>query len=234
MADELPEDYAKTVAYPWFRKILTEAGKDRSWTWCEVCPDAVVGFSPIGSNFSLALHWAQYLSLYAHNHKASSNKKAEVPFPGTEEGYNSLFTPVSSRTLGRIAVHAALNLDKCGGKVINMMDSAEPTSNSQLWPIIAAWFDLIGTGPSKDSDVLPPSEYIAKHKHLFEENGLAKAVAAGVGSGSKQLDSVGVWLTFDRQLSSQRLREVGFTEERAPIEGWLETFEKMKAAGIIF
>lgn len=234
MADELPDDYAKTVAYPWFRKILTEAGKDRSWTWCEVCPDAVVGFSPIGSNFSLALHWAQYLSLYAHNHKASSNKKAEVSFPGTEEGYNSLFTPVSSRTLGRIAVHAALNLERSGGKVINMMDSAEPTSNSQLWPTIAAWFDLIGTGPSKDSDVLPPSEYIAKHKHLFEENGLSKAVAAGVGSGSKQLDSVGVWLTFDRQLSAERLGEVGYTEERAPIEGWLETFEKMKAAGIIF
>lgn len=236
MADNLPEDYAKTVAYPGFRKILTEAGNNRPWTWSEVCPDVVVGFSPIGSNFSLALHWAQYLSLYAYNHKIGgdpSNKRAEVPFPGTMEGYTALFTPVSSRTLGRIAIHAGMNPEKCGGKIINMMDDSRPTCFRELWPIIAGWFDLVGVGPSEDNG-LAPSDYIEQHKHVFEGNGLPKGITAGVGAGSKQLDSVGYWLSFDRQLSAERLREVGFEEERSPAEGWLEAFEKFKAAGIIF
>ncbi|CAM1501506.1 Fc.00g034900.m01.CDS01 [Cosmosporella sp. VM-42] len=237
MADNLPEDYAKTVAYPWFRKILTEAGKGRAWTWSEVCPDAVVGFSPIGSNFSLALHWAQYLSLYARNSgivAGSSSGKVEVPFPGNEGGYNALFTPVSSRILGQIAIYAALNPERCGGKVLNMVDNAKPTTFGELWPVIAGWFDLVGVGPAETKAELAPSEYIDKYRHVFKNDGLEKAITAGVGAGSKQLDSVGYWLSFDRQLSAERLRSVGFTEEVSPAEGWLEAFEKFRTAGIIF
>lgn len=49
MADRLPEDYAKTVTYPWFRAILIKANKDRCWSWSEICPDAIIGFTPKGS-----------------------------------------------------------------------------------------------------------------------------------------------------------------------------------------
>ncbi|KPM39743.1 hypothetical protein AK830_g6809 [Neonectria ditissima] len=233
MADNLPADYAKTVAYPWFRSILTEASAGRAWSWSEVCPDVVVGFSPIGSNFSLALHWAQYLSLYARNHGAPGKSGIEVPFPGNEQAYRALFTPVSSRTLGRIAIHAALNPDACGGKIINMVDRAEPSTFAQLWPAIADWFGLVGVGPADDAGAAP-GVYVEEHKHLFGDEGRPKAVEAGVGAGHKQLDSVGWWLTFDRQLSADRLRGLGFVEERSPAEGWLEAFEKLRAAGIIF
>ncbi|RJE17825.1 hypothetical protein PHISCL_09835 [Aspergillus sclerotialis] len=233
MADILPEDYAKTVAYPWFRKILTEASKDREWTWSEVCPDAVVGFSPNGSAYSLALHWAQYLSLYAYRHRGSSDKQIEVPFPGSEAGYRSLYTPVSGEVLGRIAIHVALHPESCGEKIINMIDNDTPISNSDLWPGIAAWFELKGVGPAED-DTLKPSEYIDKYRHLFAENGIPKGLTCGVGSGNKQLDSFGWWLSFDRQLSPKRLRSVGFTEQRDPVESWLETFERFRKAGIIF
>ncbi|KAK7421634.1 hypothetical protein QQX98_002101 [Neonectria punicea] len=235
MADDLPADYAKTVAYPWFRSILTEASAGRGWSWSEVCPDVVVGFSPIGSHFSLALHWAQYLSLYAHNHgiTGSQKSKVEVPFPGSEQAYRALFTPVSSRTLGRIAAHAALNPDSCGGKIINMLDRAEPTTFGEVWPAIAGWFGLVGVGPSADKAGAAPGEYVEEHKHIFGEEDRPKALSAGVGAGHKQLDSVGWWLTFDRQLSADRLRRLGFVEERPPAEGWLEAFEKFRAAGII-
>ncbi|PYI24421.1 hypothetical protein BO99DRAFT_439224 [Aspergillus violaceofuscus CBS 115571] len=233
MADSLPADYAKTVAYPWFRKILTEASKDRNWTWSEVCPDAVVGFSPNGSAYSLALHWAQYLSLYAYNHRGSTDKEIEVPFPGSEAGYRSLYTPVSSDILGRISIHAALHPKSCGGKIINMLDNDTPVSASDLWPGIAGWFGLKGVGPAED-DTLKPSEYVDKYRHLFAQNGVPKGLTCGVGEGKKQLDSVGWWLTFDRQFSSKRLRSVGFTEQRDPVDGWLEAFERFRAAGIIF
>ncbi|GFF69953.1 hypothetical protein IFM60648_03050 [Aspergillus lentulus] len=240
MADNLPDDYARTVAYPWFRKILTESSKGRSWTWTEVCPDAVVGFTPNGSAFSLTLHWAQYLSLYAYNHgiqpddTSSSNKdKVEVPFPGNEAGYRSLLTPVSEKILGRIAIHAALNPDKCGQKIINMVDNDRPVNFAELWPAIANWFGLKGVGPSESGDALKPGEYVTKFRHLFTENGRPKAVTCGVGAGSAQLDSLGWWLSFDRQLSSERLRGIGFTEQRDPVDGWLDAFARFRKAGII-
>jgi hypothetical protein len=59
-----------------------------------------IGFTPNGSQFSLALYWAQYLSLYAYNHgigPGADNKEKktiEVPFSGNEAGANSLFMPV--------------------------------------------------------------------------------------------------------------------------------------------
>ncbi|KAL3470498.1 hypothetical protein BJX99DRAFT_48387 [Aspergillus californicus] len=234
LAERLPEDYKKTVAYPWFREILTSASQGRSWTWTEVCPDAVIGFSPNGSAFSLALHWAQYLSLYAFNHRESDEGSVEVPFPGTEAGYRSLYTPVSGKILGRIAIHAALHAEKCGGKVVNMLDTDGPISASDIWPGIAAWFGLKGVGPVEDQAALLPGEYIAKHRHIFAEQGKPKALSCGVGTGSSQLDSVGSWLEFDRQFSPERLRAVGFLEQRDPVEGWLEAFDGFKRAGIIF
>ncbi|TQN63747.1 Short chain dehydrogenase sirQ, partial [Colletotrichum shisoi] len=177
MADNLPEDYAKTVAYPWFRQILAKASEGKQWTWSEVCPDAVVA--------------TLYLSLYAYNHGVDDKYETpvEVPFPGNEGGYNSLFTPVSSRILGRIAVHASLNGDKCDAKIINMADSATPTSFSQIWPALAGWFGLKGVGPAGDEKALKPGEYVQKNKHLFEREGFNKAIVAGVGGGSSQLDS---------------------------------------------
>ncbi|CAH0048114.1 unnamed protein product [Clonostachys solani] len=236
MADQLPDDYAKTVAYPWFRKILTEASNGRGWSWTEVCPDAVIGFSPNGSGWSLALHWAQYLSLYSHNKGAgvaTEGSKTPVPFPGCEEALDSKFTPVSSKILGRIAIFAALNPDVCGGKVINMADGAHPTTFRQLWPMIAAWFGLAGVGPSAETDAPKPGEYVKKHETIFSEKNRAKALSGGVGAGSKQLDSVGFCLTFDRQLSLERLRACGFHERRDPIEGWIEAFEQFREAGLI-
>ncbi|KAJ0413250.1 hypothetical protein BJY00DRAFT_297156 [Aspergillus carlsbadensis] len=242
LADSLPPDYAQTVAYPWFRQILTDASRGRKWTWAEVCPDAVIGFTPNGSAFSLALHWAQYLSLYAYNHRERENE-VEVTFPGTEAGYRSLYTPVSGTILGRIAIFAALNGEKCGGKVINMLDQDQAISASDVWPAIAAWFGLKGVAPrtnpgpepSSDDDAsLKPGEYIDKYRHTFAEKGKPKALTCGVGAGNKQLDSIGWWLEFDRQFSPERLRSVGFTEQRDPAEGWIEAFEGFRQAGIIF
>lgn len=236
MADSLPKDYEKTVAYPHFRRLLTEASKGRSWSWTEICPDAVVGFTPNGSAFSLALHWGQYLSLYAQNH--NDRKNVKVPFPGIESAYRAKFTPVSTRILGEIAVYAALNQSKCSGKILNAADSATPTTFAELWPKIVADFGMIGTGPvDQDTlggdDKLKPGEYVSKYKHLFEVANLPKGLTCGVGDGHQQLDSVGTWLTFDRQLSLERLRSVGFEREVDPVLGWLGAFDKFRKAGII-
>lgn len=143
LVDQLPDDYAQTVAYPSFRRLLTAAAaaaacQGKSWTWCEVCPDAVVGFAPHGSGWSLAAHWAVFLSAWRLVH----GDGAEVPFPGTLAGYDSRFTEVSTRTLARAVIHAAVvESNKCGGgRLFNVADCETPGSMRERWPLITAWF----------------------------------------------------------------------------------------------
>jgi hypothetical protein len=216
-----------------------------------------VGFTPNGSQFSLALHWAQYLSLYAYNHgigpgaQESNTTAAEVPFPGNFSSANSLFSPVSSQRMARFMIYASLHRETCGGgRLFNIADNEVPCKYGELWPRLAAWFGLKGTGPAEVSTAqdntlkvgelsktsataLTPGEYASKYRDIFARQGRPDAVCKGVGYGSRQLDSVGYWLTFDRQLSLDRLKETGFEKDLDPVEGWLESFEMFRKAGLI-
>lgn len=160
---------------------------------------------------------------------------AEVSFPGVSAGYESLCSPVSASTIAQLAIYAGQNPERCGdGRLFNIADTDAPSKMGDLWPRLAAWFGLVGTGPEARSDTdLLPSEYVERHQGVFGEHGLEKAVQGGVGAGRKQLDSVGSWLTFDRQLSLDRLREAGFKERRDPVTGWLEAFDMFRKAGLI-
>ncbi|KAI0425058.1 hypothetical protein F5Y09DRAFT_117278 [Xylaria sp. FL1042] len=256
MANSLPPGHAKTVVYPAYRELLSEASEGRNWTWCEVCPDAIIGFTPNGSQFSLALHWAQYLSLYAHNHGVGPTGQQtristiEVPFPGSTAGADSLFSPVSAAKIARFMIYASLHPDTCGrGQLFNIADTAVPCTYGELWPRLANWFGLVGGQPVGDSDTktnslavgevpegtqhLTPGGYIAKHRAVFAKHGRNKAVHGGVGTGSSQLDSVGFWLTFDRQLSIEKLNKIGFEESIDPVQGWIDSFEMFRRAGLI-
>ncbi|KAI0190141.1 hypothetical protein EV127DRAFT_430529 [Xylaria flabelliformis] len=256
MANNLPSDYAKTVVYPANRELLNVACEGRNWTWCEVCPDAIIGFTPNGSQFSLALHWAQYLSLYAHNHGVgptahrTTSTAVEVPFPGNTAGANSLFSPASATKIARFMIYASLHSDICGGgQLFNIANREAPCTYGELWPQLASWFGLLGVGPPEDSQaqadtlragelpkstrMLAPGEYVAQYKDIFGQLGRQKAAEGGVGAGSGQLDSVGFWLTFDRQLSLKRLKEIGFEVDSNPIQGWLDSFQMFRDAGLI-
>jgi hypothetical protein len=216
-----------------------------------------IGFTPNGSQFSLALHWAQYLSLYAYNNGKGPNVQSaedgivKVPFPGNTAGASALFTPASSQTIARFMLYASLNPEKCGqGNLFNIADHQEPCTYGQLWPKLAEWFGLEGVGFADESESnspntlkvgelpdstasLLPGEYISRHKEIFLRHGCEYAVTAGVGAGHRQLDSVGYWLTFDRQMSLDKIRKTGFEGNKDPVAGWIESFEMFRKAGLI-
>lgn len=227
MADNLPASYLKTVSYPHYRKMLAAESSNQSWTWCEVVPDAIVGFTPNGSSFSLAGHWAVYLYAW----KLVYGEGAQVPFPGTTAGYDSLYTETSATILARVAIHASLHPEQFRERIFNVADSADPGCMRERWPQIVSWFGLKGVGPADSTNAsdMKPSEFIKKHEGRLAEAGVKGVDIFNAG----QLDSYGYWLTFDRHLSLQRLRDAGFTEEKRPEDGWLEAFDMFKKAGMI-
>ncbi|KAJ2996793.1 hypothetical protein NUW58_g854 [Xylaria curta] len=255
MVNKLPSDYAKTVVYPANRELLRTASEGKGWTWCEVCPDAIIGFTPNGSQFSLAFHWAQYLSLYAYNHGVGPSVQqvgmaaVKVPFPGNAAGANSLFSPASAAKIARFIIYASLHADKCGeGQLFNIADHEVPCTYGELWPRLANWFGLVGVGPPEGSQgwfnklrvgglpkgaELMPGEYVVKHKYIFSRCGRIKAMNRGVSAGSGQLDSIGHWLTFNRQLSLEKLKKTGFEGNTDPYQGWIDSFQMFRIAGLI-
>ncbi|KAI4086546.1 MAG: hypothetical protein LQ344_007449 [Seirophora lacunosa] len=233
----LPHHHQTSIIYPALRAVLETASAGRQWSWCDIRPDAVIGFVPNGSSFNLAAHWATYLSLYA----LVNGKGARVPFPGTRKAYMALYNEASAATVGRCAVWAALHPHRTrGGQVFNIADRAQPGSMSERWPALTAYFGLQGVAPAADDEeneaeaekeeaVLKPSEYIKKHGHHLPA---AKGSSSAVFQGDF-LDGYGYHLDFDRQLSLDKLRRAGFGEEVHPDEGWVRAFETLKAAGMI-
>lgn len=207
--------------------MLAEECARESWSWCELCPDAIIGFTPNGSGYSLAGHWAVYLYAY----KLVHGEGAEVPFPGVQAGYDALYSETSATTLAQAGIFASLHPEEFKGRIFNVADSAIPSSMRERWPQIASWFGLVGVAPSNSANVNDPkpSDFIQAHHGKLQEAG-AKGVAIWNAS---QLDSYGYWLTFDRQLSLKRLRDAGFDEERRPEDGWWEAFDMFKKAGMI-
>lgn len=148
-------------------------------------------------------------------------------------------------------IYASLHPETCGGgQLFNIADREEPCNYGDIWIQLAARFGLVGTRPSNGDETshtealgvggVPqtistalPGEYISMHKGIFAEHGRAHAISAGVGQGSRQLDSVGYWLTFDRQMSLERLRSTGFSESRDPAQEWLGAIEMFGKAGLI-
>ncbi|KAJ7075746.1 hypothetical protein B0H15DRAFT_866034 [Mycena belliarum] len=215
-----------TNFYYVFEDILAQRSKGKFWTWCEVRPDAIVGFSPNGSTYNLPAHWATYLSLY----RVVEGEGASVAYPGTEAGYDSKFNDASSEIIAKLAIWASLNPEKSSGQLFNIADRAEPSTMRERWPALAAYFGLVGIRPpAPGATLLKPGEYALKHQDVLK----ARCMKANNVTGAAFLDHYGYALDFDRQLSLDKIRASGFEEERDPVKSWLTAFERFKRAGMV-
>lgn len=165
-------------------------------------------------------------------------------------GAHALFSPTASKTIARFMIYASLHPETCGGgQLFNIADRQAPCTFAELWPQLAQWFGMVGVEPPKTSGaadntlqvgelpqstpLMTPGEYITQHMKTFIQHGRDRAASRGVGAGFRQLDSVGYWLTFDRQMSIKKLRETGFEQDSDPAQAWLESFEMFRNAGLV-
>jgi hypothetical protein len=137
-----------------------------------------------------------------------------VPYPGNDLGYTTLFTEASSEIMAKLSIWASLRAEKTGTKSFNIADTAKPATVKEGWSAITKVFGLEGVCPSNNPDHLKPGEYITKHGHVLEDHG----VKPGLVFKGEHLDMYGFWTTFDRQLSLDNVKSVGFEEELDPTE----------------
>ncbi|KKY20354.1 putative sirq protein [Diplodia seriata] len=142
----LPEPHRSNIFYHAYQRILRAASAGKAWTWAEIRPDAIkkIGFTPTGSTYALAAHWATYLSTYALVHGPA----AAVPFPGTPAAWaHAVSNDASAASVARASVWACLHPEVAAQQLFNVADEQRGMAMSERWPRLAAWFGLKGVGP---------------------------------------------------------------------------------------
>ena len=228
----LPAPYKNDIFYYSQVDVLKELSAKRSWSFTEVRPDLIVGFTP-GANF---MNGAQGLAYYLVLCKAVHGSGAKVPFPGTERSYRAKHSPTFQDILARLEIYAALNQDKCGGgRAFNAADG-EVARWLDVWPSICSYFGLVGEGPgSQPLGVEGFKDFFQKNKpawdKLVEEHDLKTGILEKYSWSF--LWAVTTKMDVDRQYDLSACRSVGFDESVSTVKGYTISFDRMREAKII-
>jgi hypothetical protein len=191
-----------------------------------------IGVAPFGNANCIAQSTGIFLSFY----REIEGPGARVPFIGSEAGWTLLSTDSNQDIIAQLCIFASLQpKDKVHGQTFNIGDNSVPLSWSTRWPLLAAYFGLEGTGPSKDS--VTPAQYIDRHwtefQTLCRERGLREDVIYRSirNTGSKGKTTV---MDFDRHLDLGRARALGFNKELSTEDSWYMAFDRLRNAKLLF
>lgn len=191
-----------------------------------------IGVAPFGNANCIAQSTGIFLSFY----REIEGPGARVPFPGTEAGWSLSSTDSNQDIIAQFCIFATLQpRDKIHAQTFNIGDDTAPLSWSKRWPILAAYFELEGTGPSNDSVL--PSEYIDRHwtefQTLCHERGLREDVIYSSLRNTRSKASVMCVMDFDRHLDLGRARALGFGKELSAEESWYMAFDRLRHAKLL-
>ncbi|KAF7377633.1 NAD(P)-binding Rossmann-fold containing protein [Mycena sanguinolenta] len=207
----------------------------KTWTWCELRPDVVIGFVPNNNVYCLAQDLAPFLSLY----RAIEGTGAELPFPGTAKSWTNLSNDSSQDIIAKFAIFASLHPEKCGGQSFNVADNHKPSSWSQRWPVICEYFGLKGVAPPPGGSGPQPGEYVQAHlaqwKELEQKHGLQTGRVGNDRSFVHLPYGMMTLMDFDRQLDmSKELGAWGVDAIETDTKGaWWTTFDRFRKAKIM-
>ena len=232
----IPEPAASEMFYYNQVETLNSKSAGKSWTWCDVRPDIVVGYVPNNNVYSMAQHLVLYLSLY----RAVEGAGAEVVFPGTEKSWKVLFSQTPQDVLAHFCIYASLHPEKAGGgQGFNVADNSKPSSWADKWPVICEFFGLKGVGPPAGGSGPQPGEYIAAHleewKKLEKENNLQSGRVGNDRSLSFYPYFIMTQFDFDRHMDLSKSHKVWSdkTEEVDQKQVWWTAFERYRKAKIV-
>lgn len=225
----IPEPYASKIFYYSQYDLLAELSKGKDWTFAEVRPDGIIGFTPVSNAMNLSQGIGLYLTIYREVH----GQGARVNWPGTEKSWKCKHSDTSQGILAKMEIYAVTHVEQCGnGGVFNIADG-KTVAWENVWPKLCADFGLVGTGPA--SDTVPMEEFVKKNidawKKLAEEHGLKEKVIEE--QNWPFVHFMLVRFDFDREYDLSRSREVGFKEEIDTADGYVKAWEKMRKAKVL-
>ncbi|KAH6619911.1 hypothetical protein C7974DRAFT_435445 [Boeremia exigua] len=228
-APRIPEPYASRIFYYTQYDLLAELSVGKTWTFAEVRPDGIIGFTPINN----AMNLAQGIGLYLAVYRELYGQGAKVNWPGTEKSWKCTHSDTSQGILARMEIHVATHIEECGnGGVFNIADG-ETVTWENVWPKLCADFGLVGEGPASDAESMEKfvKDNIGVWKKLAEKHGLKEKTVED--QNWPFVHFMLVQFDFDRQYDLTRKTEVGFKETIKTDEGYVMAWEKMRAAKIL-
>ena len=223
----IAEPYASNIFYYAQYDTMKRLSEGKRWKFCEIRPDAIVGFVPQNN----AMNIAQALGLFLAMYKSIEGSGAEVPFPGNEAAYKELHTDTSQDILARFHIFASFHADAVAGRAFNIADG-DVVTWEQIWPGVCSWFGLKGVGPDQSRST--GTQWVQEHKGQWnawvKEHGLKEGALEAT---SWDFMAVIMGITFDRHYDLSACRQVGFDETVSTVKGYTLAFERMKQARII-
>ncbi|KAL4985904.1 hypothetical protein BDW68DRAFT_198455 [Aspergillus falconensis] len=216
----IPEPFKSRLFYYPQVELLNQLSAGKTWKWCDVIPDIVVGFVPNNNAYCLAQWLAIYLSLY----REINGPGAEVVFPGTKS-WTIKSNDSNQDIIGRFAVYASLHPEWSAGERYNVADNAQWSTWSGVAPI---------DGPGPD-----PSAYIQENKEKWFQMEKKYGLKGGRVGNDKSLTIVSNFLMnqfdFDRQVDLTKMHAAwGGAKEETDVQGaWHIAFDRFRAANII-
>lgn len=225
----IPEPYASNIFYYEQYDIMTRASANKPWKFCEVRPDAIIGFVPQNNAMNIAQALGLFLSLW----REVEGEGSEVRFPGNNDAWNALHTDTSQDILARFHIFASLDPEKTAGRAFNVVDGPA-TTWSEVWPQVAAYFGLRGVAPGSSQSPFSAQRWMEDHRSSWAQwvskYGLKEGALEGTSWKFMQ-DVIGI--PFRRDYDASAAREIGFTEQRPHAEGYKMVFDDMRRAKII-
>ncbi|KAI9749645.1 MAG: DNA polymerase zeta [Chaenotheca gracillima] len=223
----IPEPYASNIFYYVQQDLMKELSAGKPWNYCELRPDAIIGFVPNNNFMNLAQALGLFLSLW----RSLKGPEPSVPFPGSEKAYRALHTDTSQDILAKAHIHTSLHPDQTQGKAFNVADGPV-TSWEKVWPGVCAFFGLRGAPPAEGGLTgekwvhSVKGEWAAWEKNNGLRGGMLESTGWGFMTALMNMD-------FDRQYDLNALKSVGFKEETDTVAGYHTAFSRMKQAKFI-
>jgi nucleoside-diphosphate-sugar epimerase len=114
------------------QQFLETKQRGKSWTWSAIRPSVVCGFA-LGNPMNLAMVIAVYASI-------SKELKLPLRFPGKAGAYDKIIEMTDAGLLAKATTWAATE-PRCANQAFNITNGDLFRWND-MWPKIAAWFDL--------------------------------------------------------------------------------------------
>lgn len=175
------------------------------------------------------MNFLEPLALYLSLYRFVNGPGAVVPFPGTLQSYVCTNTDSSQDIITKAEIYLSIvKPAEANGEAFNIADTATPSSWSIKWPMLTKYFGLEGTGPNGD-DWEPIDRWWKDHQYEYREMRVIHDL--------KQRDiSESAWifvkagltmLNRNREVSLDKTRGIGFTEELPVCQGHYVALDRM-------